>query len=358
MIEYLLGNEKIKSRKLYEEVFPEDSKEFLDYYFQDKIKNHKVLVKHLQNNVVGMLHRNPHLLSIRGHQEEIDYIYAVATGKDYRKQGIMKELLIKALKDMHQEGKPFTYLIPVAERIYAPYGFTYVSDNYKTMVKKKSFLKAAWVDTITLVSINDADGDKATKLDELSRFSNKILEKKVDVFSYRTLSYYKDLLSQLKIANGQIELFYRNNKLEGYCYLNKEEEASIWEILCDNKDIDLFLQAVLEKHSLDQISVSGIFTDTDEDSEEHELHLEKKPFIMARILNIKKFFAYITSKEEKEVVIEIVDPIIEENNGVFLWKSNQFGSTLQASNEMPAYRFEISDLTGWVFGNMFVNEEV
>ena len=66
MIEYLMQNKKLESRKLYEEVFPEDSKEFLDYYFQNKIENHKVLVKRLQNSVVGMLHCNPHLLSIKG----------------------------------------------------------------------------------------------------------------------------------------------------------------------------------------------------------------------------------------------------------------------------------------------------
>lgn len=360
MKEYLSQDKKVLSRGLYEEVFPEDSKEFLDYYFYNKIKNHKILVKYIHNDIVGMLHCNPHLLSIKGKKEEIEYIYAVATKKDYRKQGIMNDLLVKALQDMHAEGKSFTYLIPVAEKIYSPYGFTYVSSNPKMTIERKGFLMAASVNVVTLTDINNS-----RVINELIEFSNRTLEKEIDIFSYRSLSYYQDILSQLKLADGQIELLYQEGKLVGYCYLNgKGSQTNIQEIVCHKKDLDFFIQTILEKYYLDTITVKGVLG----------LSSPGDGFCMARILNLEKFFSYIRSNEEMELVVGVSDPVIEENNGVFLWKCNRYTSVLEPSSELPSYQFTISELTSWLFGyneklarilpkvkgfsSFFVNEEV
>ncbi len=364
MIEYLSQSKKVESRKLYEEVFPEDTKEFLDYYYNHKVENHKVLVKNLENDVVGMLHCNPHLLSIKENQEEVDYIYAVATKKEHRGKGIMRELLVKVLNDMYKEGKAFTYLIPVAEKIYSPYGFSYVSDKQKMVVERRGLLKAASINIMTLLNSDDT-----VRIDELIEFSKRMLGNERDVFSYRNHAYYQDLLAQLKLAAGHIELLYEEDRLLGYCYLVREDELSIIELVCHEEDMDSFVQGILEKYVLDKISISGILV-----KEEHNLTTEKEPFIMARILNLKNFFSLITSEEEVEVVIEITDPVIKGNNGVYLWKCNKTGSILQRSNVNPSYKFTISDLTSWLFGyqaksskmlvpinvlaGVFINEEV
>ena len=42
-IRYLEENEKNKSRELWEEAFPEDSREFDDYYFSEKTRDNKIL---------------------------------------------------------------------------------------------------------------------------------------------------------------------------------------------------------------------------------------------------------------------------------------------------------------------------
>ena len=45
MIRYLETEEKGRCLELWREAFPEDSTEFCDYYFKEKMKDNKVLVR-------------------------------------------------------------------------------------------------------------------------------------------------------------------------------------------------------------------------------------------------------------------------------------------------------------------------
>ena len=58
-IRYLEENEKNKSRELWEEAFPEDSREFDDYYFSEKTRDNKILVKAEDGKILSMVHLNP-----------------------------------------------------------------------------------------------------------------------------------------------------------------------------------------------------------------------------------------------------------------------------------------------------------
>ena len=44
MIRLLEGKEKIKSRPLYEECFLEDTKEYIDYYYNNRVSENEIVV--------------------------------------------------------------------------------------------------------------------------------------------------------------------------------------------------------------------------------------------------------------------------------------------------------------------------
>ena len=77
--------------------------------------------------IIAMLHLNPFLISFFGKEIKASYIYAVATKKEKRRQGIMGELLRYSFTLLKEEGEAFCFLIPVAESIYSPYGFRTVA---------------------------------------------------------------------------------------------------------------------------------------------------------------------------------------------------------------------------------------
>ena len=58
-IEKLEVSQHLDTRKLYEEVFPEDEKSFVDYYYQEKTKDNIIYVVREDDDIQAMLHLNP-----------------------------------------------------------------------------------------------------------------------------------------------------------------------------------------------------------------------------------------------------------------------------------------------------------
>lgn len=117
--------EQERTKALYREIFPEDTEEFLDFYYKERPK--RILAMEEDGQIIAMLHLNPFLISFFGKEITASYIYAVATKKEKRRQGIMGELLRYAFQLLKEEGEVFCILIPVAESIYSPYGFRTVT---------------------------------------------------------------------------------------------------------------------------------------------------------------------------------------------------------------------------------------
>lgn len=126
VLRYLFPEERRLSRPLYEAVFSEDSKQFVDYYYEYKIRDNEILSLWKDRNIVSMLHLNPYTIIVNGFEMKSNYIVAVATDRAHRHQGYMRMLLEKALQDMAAQRMPFTFLMPASESIYAPFDFVWI----------------------------------------------------------------------------------------------------------------------------------------------------------------------------------------------------------------------------------------
>lgn len=137
-VRYLKDEERIRSRALYDEVFVEDADAFSELYYQIKAQDNQILVAEDNGAIVSMLHRNPYTFRFRGTSIPAEYIVAVATKVTYRHQGLMRELLTKALRDMYADGRPFTFLMPADEAIYTPFDFRLMgNDDEESLVTRK-----------------------------------------------------------------------------------------------------------------------------------------------------------------------------------------------------------------------------
>ncbi len=146
MLRILRGHEeKRKTRPLYERIFPEDSKEFLDFYYEKRCRDNFIAAAELDGSIHAMVHCNPYRMKIMGRETKACYIYAVATDPAFRKQGLMRELLELSFREMKKEGIPFSYLIPVEEAIYTPFSFV-------TVGKRTERLSGIWDDRTSFES--------------------------------------------------------------------------------------------------------------------------------------------------------------------------------------------------------------
>ena len=125
----LKPEENGKTRPLWEKVFTEDTRAFLDYYYYIKTRDNQIYVIEEEGKIVSMLQLNPYQIRIEDGIFPSAYIIAVATDENYRSRGYMRALLIRSLGDMYGKKIPFTFLMPAAAAIYTPYDFRYIYDQ-------------------------------------------------------------------------------------------------------------------------------------------------------------------------------------------------------------------------------------
>ena len=118
--------ENHRTRALWELVFSEDTKSFLDYYYYFKARDNEIFVIEEDGAIRSMLHLNPYMVQMEDKLHLCHYVIAVATEEDYRRRGYMRKLLCQAMQDMYDKKEPFTFLMPAAEKIYTPYDFRFV----------------------------------------------------------------------------------------------------------------------------------------------------------------------------------------------------------------------------------------
>ncbi|WP_029232896.1 GNAT family N-acetyltransferase [Butyrivibrio sp. VCB2006] len=142
IIEYQEYSDKLKTRPLYEEAF-DDPREFVDYYYEDKILDNRMIVSLENDEVVSMLHLNPYKINLCGTIVPTYYVVAVATRKDRHHQGHMSKVFDKTFEILKNENIPFVFLLPVDESIYSWMGFETICDftvdripDYQTIMDK------------------------------------------------------------------------------------------------------------------------------------------------------------------------------------------------------------------------------
>lgn len=340
MIRYLKMEEKQETLPLYREAFPEDSEQFLEYYYREKGKDNQILAEKEPfeggSRIVSMLHRNPYKLQVRDRIWKSDYIVAVATAEDCRRRGLMRSLLVHMMGDMYQEGMEFCFLMPADRRIYEPFDFAYIYDQPHWTLTEEAGKR------MNLRRWNEKEGE----IGEIADWMNQWLKKQYQVFARRTDGYVKRLMMELESENGWLEVL-------GEGTLNGKSQ----------KENDKCGLNGLSKRGHDWLGIRCWWGR--EKTEQRLLYSqegymesagEPTPAIMARIIHLRNFLKVIGLKKEGALSVRLTveDRFCRENDGTFLWNIRKDGSELFAwETGMTAEKtldMKISELTQWLFG--------
>ena len=249
-----------KTRKLWEDIFAEDTQEFLDYYYTEKTAENEIYVIEEDDKIVSMLHLNPYQMRVEDKMYKTHYIVAVATEKNYRKRGYMAKLLNHAMQVMKDRGEPFTFLMPAAQEIYKPFGFEVIYEQRKGTVTGKKGDK----ECLAFVMANEND------CQEIADYANRML-KAYEVVTWRDAMYYKALLMEQASENGGILLAKENGKIVGvFCYA-KGKHIEVREPLCDRDSVLQQAAYFLTGNETEEIHCTGYGEETE-------------PMIMAKVL--------------------------------------------------------------------------
>lgn len=353
------------TRALWEAVFPEDTKQFLDYYYFLKTRENEIYVVEEDHQIRSMLQLNPYSLQVAQEQFTGHYIIAVATDPGYRKRGYMGALLRKSMEEMYDRGELFTYLMPAAESIYTPYDFRFVYDQdvweYDTNVDHGVIeeetschhdqdAEARIQVAETRIQVIEAGlGDGAL----LAEFFQTNFANHYQVYANRNEGYYQTMLFEQQSENGGIRLLKKENQVVGTFLYSDEGELEIREPLClpgyEEAMYGAFFELCQERHyESAQIAASSW--------KPNHGHMEKKPVIMVRILHLEKLLKLLRVRDGETIhcSFAVLDPLITKNSRV--WR-------LQGEEELQVSETEDSEgvltigaLTSLLFGYRTVEE--
>lgn len=267
IVRRLAAEEHYRTRPLYEAVFTEDEKAFVDYYYEWKTRNNQIYVAEDEEGIHAMVHLNPFRMYVQGEIHTLHYIVAVATQEEYRHRGLMRSLLALAEREMEAAGECFTFLMPASEKIYAPFGYRYFCTQRRGVLRaagtkeaaggklraaameeaaggmlraaameeaaegklratameeaaggklRAAGTKEAAGDKLRAAAMEETAGDRRRasqgvcrpvqpeEYDRLASFVNEVLKDQYDVFVYRDALYYERLQAEQRCQNGDV----------------------------------------------------------------------------------------------------------------------------------------------------------
>lgn len=330
-IRYLEQEEKEKSRPLYETSFPEDSIEFVDYYYSEKCKDNKILVMEDYEQVISMIHLNPFTLSIYGQDAKAHYIVAVATHEDYRMQGYMRTLMEQAFSDMYHAGEPFTFLTPANPDYYYSCGFEY----WEHQLHLEQDQDTIWNGRQRLTAAIEAD------CAQMAAFSNVALADQFDLFVKKDEAYYKRLIKEQECDGGHLIVMKEVPESASSCDdAECKAQETVGGIISLNHGAGLYFREPILSHSCTE---------------------QIQPKMMGRVLNIGKFCGMIKCNEPIDMKVRIRDTMIPENEGCYhITIDVNGGQAIPLLDEEVDLSMDIAELGQFFFDKMriYINEVV
>lgn len=360
--------ENQRARKLYEEIFDEDSPAFVDYYFRVKAAENEIfVVENEKQEILATLHLNPYEMMFCGEKVKTNYIVAVATRADCRHQGMMRSLLQASLQEMYRRKETFTWLMPAAEAIYRPFGFRFIYEKNKMTVTADVLRRAETDEKWQIHSDQEVSGDifceeaKKEDLAELACFAEKQLSKLAEVYTVHDIAYFEQRMQEVGCEGGSLILIRKEKEICGY-FLALKKDREAWEIVVEDAVQKKAFPAVL--HWFEASEEKCTFTAFPQIWEQYA-QSENVPAIMGRIVHLERFVCCLKIKKEQEWKIRLTDSLIPENNGYFIIKTGiEGGSLIRVENlsEKEKKMFcsmDIGQLTEELFRlPVFLNEVV
>ena len=360
--------ENQRARKLYEEIFDEDSPAFVDYYFRVKAAENEIfVVENEKQEILATLHLNPYEMMFCGEKVKTNYIVAVATRADCRHQGMMRSLLQASLQEMYRRKETFTWLMPAAEAIYRPFGFRFIYEKNKMTVTADVLRRAETDEKWQIHSDQEVSGDifceeaKKEDLAELACFAEKQLSKLAEVYTVHDIAYFEQRMQEVGCEGGSLILIRKEKEICGY-FLALKKDREAWEIVVEDAVQKKAFPAVL--HWFGASEEKCTFTAFPQIWEQYA-QSENVPAIMGRIVHLERFVCCLKIKKEQEWKIRLTDSLVPENNGYFIIKTGiEGGSLIRVENlsEQEKKMFcsmEIGQLTEELFRlPVFLNEVV
>lgn len=223
MIRYAQKKDKDELLQLCLTSMAMKEKPYLEYYFHNVFKDGDALISELDNKLISQIHVLNHVLKLKGKKLDVSYLSCISTHYDYRKRGIMRDLLEILIEDCSCNHL-LTFMEATNPRLFERYGFEVVSERKRYTIYARELLKFSTngvseeIDPLEMVEI-------------YRRFA-----KRFDCYYERDENYYIHLLAFAHFKGSHICVFRdENGEAKGYAFYDElDDGVEIKEIIYED----------------------------------------------------------------------------------------------------------------------------
>lgn len=339
---------KNKLKMLWKDLFNDES-DYISWYFDNIYKEEDTKMFLENKEIYGMLFENRYHLSVDNQRFMGRYLVGIGVAPEKRGEGVMKELLLKSLKEAYDFGEEFIYLTPIDKKIYERFGFAYISSLSKYELNFSALCDFKKEYKIEKIQDENYNQNILIKLSEFYREVSEEYYAKVA----REKEDYKKILSEVFCEDGIVYISYDiTGKINGYMSLTKSENIYVKELLFKDKDSLEGLLSILYGYKdyykkIEIILPENTYLEDYLDSE----NLVKKTLknkVQVRVLHVEKVLKRLSKnlKENEEIKIYVQDRYIESNTGVFKISKNE----IEKLNGEFDLSLDINDLAILAYG--------
>ena len=288
---------RFETRHLWERSFA-DPRAFIDLYFREKYRKERNEVIVRDGRVVSALQKLPYPMTYGGRMLPASYISGACTDENYRRRGLMGELLRQTLRV--ESGKSvFSFLIPATAELatyYAKFGYT-------------PCFRFGW-ETVTAgtpdgsLVVDTVDQHRTEEM--LAYLRDKMQERPMCV--QHPLSDLRAVIDDMHMAGDTLWEARRGELTVALAICRAESDGVLLrEMVYDDEEArDGLIAAIAAHHGrteVDVIDTTGTVGDY---------------FGMARIIDAEAMLtAYAALHPEMDAVLSITDELLTGNNGCY-----------------------------------------
>ena len=340
-----------------------DTESFMKYYFNDKYKSENTVVALDEGKIISSLQLNQYKLLLNSKVYNTSYVVGVSTLPEGRGAGYMNKVMKFTLNELYKKGQLVSILMPIDYRLYRRFGYEHCYDQIEYTINTddlKNFKSSGKMIKSNLSQIDDLIQIDRTFLNEVN---GNVLKDE---------HYYENLFKEIQSEDGFLYI-HEGNEKDGYIvYFLQEDKMFVRELFYKNIDALKSMLKFIYNHNT-QCKIVTISTPTIDKisfilDNPKESHIKIKPFMMGRVINVKKFIEDIDIEKDinSSFNLLIEDKFIDENNGLFkISIQNKKVSVEQLDKkgaEKPQEDFDIkldiNTLTQLSFSYIDVNEAI
>ena len=266
------------------------------------------------------------------------YLSGCCTDPDYRSQGLMNDLIIKALNQAKNNGACFAALIPATESLFNYYegtNFIPTFDYSKIRIKRQQTTDNG--QQTATISVFDNESDPEAFYQVYDYFNTKMRSRNCciqhDEYDFGVIT------EDMELFDNHLLVAKYGEDICGlaFCYL-RNDEIFIKDICAESTAI--FTDLITAAANIFDNETINIIIPPVPGQKTHKLG-------MARIIDAETMLRiYAMSHPKMKIEISIVDPIITQNNGTYYINNGE----LDKRNSIGANVVDIEQLTQALFG--------